>query len=60
MIVKDVDNVMIPLFFYTKGRGSELKSSMIRNEHTITILYALVHEFNFSEPGIRIEESTNI
>jgi SET domain len=60
MTIKDIDGVTVPLFFHTEGRGSELKSSLVQNGYTVAILYAEVHAFAFSEPGIRLEEPTNI
>ncbi|KIW21822.1 uncharacterized protein PV07_12754, partial [Cladophialophora immunda] len=60
MDVKDVDGTTVPLFFYTQRRGSELAPSEVQKGHTIAILYAQRHTFMFSEPGIRLEEATNI
>jgi hypothetical protein len=60
MTIKDVDGMMVPLSFYTEGRGSELEPSLIQKGYTIAILYAEFHTFAFSEPGIRLEELTNI
>ncbi len=60
MTIKDVDGMTVPLFFYTEGRGSELEPSLIQKGYTIAILYAEFHAFAFSEPGIRLEEPTNI
>jgi hypothetical protein len=50
--LKDVEDTTVPLFFYTEGRGSELKSSMVRNGYTAAILYAKHHAFAFSKLGI--------
>jgi hypothetical protein len=60
MTIKDVDGMVVPLFFYTEGRGSELEPSLVQKGHTIAILYAEFHDFAFSEPGIRLEESRHI
>ena len=59
MDIKDVDGMTVPLFFYTEGRGRELEPSLVRKGHTVAILYAEVHAFAFSEPGVRLEEATN-
>lgn len=59
MDLKDVDGTTIPLFFYTYGRGSELTPSQVQKGYTIAILYAERHAFMYSEPGIRLEETTN-
>ena len=60
MTIKDVDSKTIPLFFHTEGRGGELEPSLIQKGYTVAILYAEFHAFAFSEPGIRLEEPTNI
>ncbi|KFY53223.1 hypothetical protein V496_07798 [Pseudogymnoascus sp. VKM F-4515 (FW-2607)] len=60
MDVKDVDGTTVPLFFYTDGRGRELTPSKVQKGYTVAILYAQRHEFMFSEPGIRLEKSSNI
>ena len=60
MTLRDVDGMMVPLFFYTEGRGSELEPSLVQEGYTIAIFYAEFHAFAFSEPGIRLEEPTNI
>lgn len=60
MTIKDVDSMEVPLFFYTEGRGNELEPSLVQKGYTIAVLYAEVHAFAFSEPGIRLEEATNI
>jgi hypothetical protein len=60
MTIKDVDSIMVPLFFYTDGRGNELEPSLIQKGYTIAIFYAEVHAFAFCEPGIRLEEPKNI
>ncbi|KAK8900780.1 hypothetical protein QC760_010544 [Botrytis cinerea] len=60
MSIKDVDGMTVPLFFYTMGRGDELEPSLIQNGYTIAIFYAEFHAFAFSEPGIRLEDITNI
>lgn len=60
MDTKDVDGNTVPLFFYTDGRGCELEPSMVQKGYTVAILYAQYHRFLFSEPGIRLENSSNI
>jgi hypothetical protein len=60
MTIKDVDSMEVPLFFYTEGRGNELEPSLVQKGYTIAVLYAEVHAFAFSEPGIRLEEATHI
>ena len=60
MTLRDVDGMTVPLFFYTEGRGSELEPSLVQKGYTIAIFYAEFHAFAFSEPGIRLEEPTNI
>lgn len=60
MTIKDVDGMTVPLFFYTESHGSELKPSIIQKGYTIAIFYAEFHAFAFSEPGMRVEEPTNI
>ncbi|RFU29079.1 hypothetical protein B7463_g7275, partial [Scytalidium lignicola] len=60
MTVTDVDGMTVPLFFYTEGRGSEWEPSLVQKGYTVAILYAEFHAFAFSEPGIRLEEPTNI
>jgi len=60
MTIKDVEGMAVPLFFYTEGRGSELETSLIHKGYTVAILYAEVHKFAFSEPGIRLEDPTHI
>ncbi|OBT60796.1 hypothetical protein VE03_09899 [Pseudogymnoascus sp. 23342-1-I1] len=60
MDVKDIDDTMVPLFFYTDGRGCELAPSKVKKGYTIAIVYAERHRFMFSEPGIRLERSSDI
>lgn len=60
MEIKDVDGKIVPLFFYTDRRGSELAHSQVWKGYTVAILYAQRHAFMFSEPGIRHEKPTNI
>ncbi|KAL5590192.1 hypothetical protein FOBRF1_013749 [Fusarium oxysporum] len=58
MEVKDVAGMIIPLFFYTDRRGSEIDLSQLCKGYTIAVLYAQQHAFAFSEPGIRHEDPT--
>lgn len=60
MSIKDVDGMIVPLFFHTEQRGAELDPSLIKNGYTVAILYAEFHAFAFSEPGIRLEDSRHI
>lgn len=56
MELKDIDDEKVPLFFYTEGRGRELKPALIQEGHTVAVLYPQRHDFMFSEPGIRHED----
>ena len=56
MELKDVDGTIIPLYFYTDGRGSELAPAQVQRGYTVAILYAERHAFMFCEPGIRHED----
>ncbi|EXL42834.1 hypothetical protein FOCG_15277 [Fusarium oxysporum f. sp. radicis-lycopersici 26381] len=58
MEVRDVAGMIIPLFFYTDRRGSEIDLSQLCKGYTIAVLYAQQHAFAFSEPGIRHEDPT--
>ncbi|KAM0344834.1 hypothetical protein ACHAPU_007216 [Fusarium lateritium] len=60
MEVKDVAGNTVPLFFHTDKRGSEIPQPQIQKGYTVAILYAQQHAFAFSEPGIRLEDSTLI
>ncbi|KUJ13426.1 uncharacterized protein LY89DRAFT_591828, partial [Mollisia scopiformis] len=51
MDIKDIDGRMIPLFFYTDGRGSELAPAQVWKGYTAAILYAQRHTFMTSERG---------
>jgi hypothetical protein len=52
----DSDNKVIPLHFYTNGRGSEIGAAQIRNGNTVAVLYAQRHVFVYGDPGIRHED----
>jgi len=60
MNIKDVNDTMILLFFYTDRHSSELTSLQVQKEYIIAILYAQHHTFMFSESEIHHEELTNI
>jgi hypothetical protein len=56
MDLRGIDGSVIPLFFYTDGRGNELPPASIKKGFTVAILYAEQHAFAFSPPGIRHED----
>ncbi|EUC40071.1 hypothetical protein COCMIDRAFT_109712 [Bipolaris oryzae ATCC 44560] len=60
MEIKDVDGTIIPLYFYTDSRGSELVPGQVQKGYTVAILYAERHAFMFCEPGIRHEDPQTI
>ncbi|KAG6026469.1 hypothetical protein E4U19_002594 [Claviceps sp. Clav32 group G5] len=51
--IKDVHGKKIKLRFCTKDREQELKPSQYREGHTVAILDAVQHVFEFGPPGIR-------
>ncbi|TVY73285.1 SET domain-containing protein [Lachnellula suecica] len=55
MEIEGIDGIVIPLFFYTDGRGRELVPAQVQKGNTIAILHAQRHAFLFSPPGIRHE-----
>jgi len=55
MAVRDLNGTVLPLRFHTDRRGGELALSQIQKGYTVAILYAVRHDFMYSEPGIRHE-----
>ncbi|KAK0617771.1 hypothetical protein B0T17DRAFT_496265 [Bombardia bombarda] len=58
--VTDRDGETVLLAFHTDGRGSEMDPWLLRQGYTVAILYAEYHQFAFSPPGIRLEDSGTI
>jgi len=60
LTVRDKAGVMVPIAFYTEGRGLEFALSQLRPGHTIAILYAHQHGFLDLTTGIRQEECCEV
>jgi len=60
LTVRDKAGVMVPIAFYTEGRGSEFALSRLQPGHTIAILYAHQHDFLDLTTGIRQEECCEV
>ena len=58
--VKDRLGNNILVSCYTESKGFELDPHMVKEGHTVAILYAHEHEFMFSPAGIRHEDPSNL
>jgi hypothetical protein len=54
--IKDINGIIIPLYFYTNSRGSELVPIQVQKGYTVTILYIEHYAFIFFELGIRYKD----
>lgn len=60
MNIKDIDGISVPLFFYTDGRGNEVRAERVQRGYTVALLYAHRHAFISGEVGIRHEDPPSI
>ncbi|KAI0145065.1 hypothetical protein GGR57DRAFT_517725 [Xylariaceae sp. FL1272] len=60
MSIRDMDDLELPLSFYTDDRGSEMDSTLVRKGYTVATIDAHRHAFAFDKPGIRLENSDMI
>ncbi|KAF4970075.1 hypothetical protein FSARC_2821 [Fusarium sarcochroum] len=60
LIVKDKDDHLLPIAFYTDVRGREISPSMLRVGYTVAILYAEQHGFLDLSFGIRHEDQKTL
>ncbi|KAG5919998.1 hypothetical protein E4U61_000336 [Claviceps capensis] len=51
--IRDIHGKTVELHFYTKGEGTELEPSQYQRGHTVAVLNASQHVFEFGPRGIR-------
>jgi hypothetical protein len=54
--IKDVNSIIILLYFYTDSQGNELAPTQVQKGYTVAILYAERHTFMSFEISIRHED----